>query len=91
MAGIKINSEVIDIYNQLRFGKGCMQYFSCKLSSDLSEVVIDHTGQPNASWEDMEATLPTNECRYVFFNFEFEQEGGKRYPSPQNNKNNNNK
>lgn len=55
MAGIRVNSEVVELYNQFRFGKGGMRFFTCKLSNDMTEVVLDSTGASNSSWEDMEA------------------------------------
>ena len=78
MTGIRVNSEVVELYNQFRFGKGGMRFFTCKLSDDMTEVVLDSTGASNSSWEDMEATLPKHECRYIFFHFNYEEEGGKR-------------
>jgi len=81
MAGVQVSSEAVNTYNQLRFGKGGMKYFTCKLSSDMTEVVVDTIGSSTASWEEMEAALPKNECRYVFFHFDYEHDGGKRYVS----------
>lgn len=73
-----MNSGVVDTYNQLRFGKQSMKYFTCKLSSDMREVIVDTVGSATASWEEMEATFPQNECRYAFFHFDYEEDGGKR-------------
>ncbi len=78
MAGITINETVVNKYNEMKFGKGGMKYFTCKLSDDLSEVVVDKEGSATSTWEEMEAQLPRNECRYVFFRFHYEHEGGKR-------------
>ena len=66
MTGIRVNSEVVELYNQFRFGKGGMRFFTCKLSDDMTEVVLDGTGSSSSSWEDMEETLPKNDCRYIF-------------------------
>ena len=75
MSGVAVDSDVI---TQLSFGKDGAKYFVVKLSADLSQMVMDHTSSTTASWEDMSAALPKNECRYVFFHFEYEEEGGKR-------------
>ena len=78
MAGIKVNGEVVDMYNQFRFGKGDVKFFTCKLTNDLTEVVLDSFGPSNSSWEDLESKLPRNDCRYAFCHFDYEEEGGKR-------------
>ncbi|KAI9084201.1 hypothetical protein K1719_033872 [Acacia pycnantha] len=35
------------------------------------EIVVDKVGNPNASYEDFTASLPSNECRYAIFDFDF--------------------
>jgi len=77
MAGVKINSEVLDQFNQLKFSNK-LPFFTCKLSQDLSEVVVDHMAQSGASWTELDAFLPEDDCRYAVFNFDYEQEGSKR-------------
>lgn len=78
MSGVEVHGDVVNNYNQLRFGKESMKYFTVKLSADLSQMVMDEVGSSTASWEDMTTTLPKDQCRYVFFHFEYEEEGGKR-------------
>jgi len=77
MAGIKINQEVVDQFNQLKFSNK-LPFFTCKLSQDLSEVVVDHMAESGASWTELETCLPDDDCRYAVFNFHYEQEGSKR-------------
>jgi len=77
MSGIRISDEVMDHYNQLRFGRE-MRFFTCKLSNDLTEVVVDKTGGSDSQWNDLVSFMPGRDCRYGFFNFDFEKEGGKR-------------
>jgi len=77
MAGIGISSEVVDYFNQLKFSNK-MRFFTCKLSNDLSEVVVENSAPTESSWADLEASLPANECRYAVFNFDYESEGAPR-------------
>ncbi|KAK4283085.1 hypothetical protein QN277_000080 [Acacia crassicarpa] len=35
------------------------------------EIVVDKVGNPKASYEDFTASLPSNECRYAIFDFDF--------------------
>ena len=58
MSGVAVDSDVI---TQLSFGKDGAKYFVVKLSADLSQMVMDHTGSTTASWEDMSSALPKNE------------------------------
>lgn len=79
MAGITVSDEVVNQFNQMKFAKGGVKYFTCKLSSDMTEVIVDTLGSSNATWEEMESQLPRQECRYIFFHFDYEgSEGGKR-------------
>ena len=78
MAGIKVSEEVVNKFNEMKFVRGGMKYITCKLSNDLTEVVVDAKGASTATWEDMESQLTRNECRYIFFNFDYEEDEGKR-------------
>lgn len=77
MAGIKVNSEVVELYNRFRFSKGELRFFTCKLSEDMTEVVLDATAPITSTWEDMESTLPKNDCRYIFYHFDYDLQGGE--------------
>ena len=78
MAGIAVAPEVVDKFNHLKFGKD-MKFFTAKLSDDFTQVVVDQIGSASATWEDLEAVLPRNDCRYAFFHFDYEEEGALRY------------
>jgi len=52
------------------------KYIIYKISNDLTEIVIDSTG--DLDYEDFLGVLPEEECRWAIYDFEYEKEGAGR-------------
>jgi len=39
-------------------------------------VIVDKTAPPNSTYDDFVASLPTNDCRYAVYDFEYQAEDG---------------
>ncbi|KAJ3441970.1 cofilin/actin-depolymerizing factor homolog-related [Anaeramoeba flamelloides] len=77
MTGISTNDDCIEAYNDLKLNKK-YRYVIFKLNDNDDEIVIDQTGDTNATYDDFTACLPSNECRYAVFDYEFDVEGQTR-------------
>jgi len=55
-----------------------LRYALFKLSADQKEVIVDLTAPPSASYDDFVKHLPSNDCRYAVYDFEYEAEGAQR-------------
>ncbi|MBD4020705.1 hypothetical protein GUI04_17265, partial [Xanthomonas citri pv. citri] len=42
-----------------------------KIQDKTHEVVVEKLGQPNESYKDLQNNLPSNECRYAVYDFDF--------------------
>ncbi|KAJ0970198.1 hypothetical protein J5N97_023075 [Dioscorea zingiberensis] len=42
-----------------------------KIDEAIQQVTVERLGQPNESYDDFTAALPSNECRYAVFDFDF--------------------
>eukprot|EP01087_Luapelamoeba_hula_P020572 TRINITY_DN7041_c0_g2_i1.p1 TRINITY_DN7041_c0_g2~~TRINITY_DN7041_c0_g2_i1.p1 ORF type:complete len:137 (+),score=24.86 TRINITY_DN7041_c0_g2_i1:110-520(+) len=77
MSGIAIADEVVHKFNELKLAHNT-RYLIFKMSDNLTEVVLEKTGAPTATWENFTADLPRDDCRYGIFDFEYEKDGGRR-------------
>jgi len=77
-SGAGVADECISKYQELKLGHA-YRFIIYKLSDDNSQVVIDQTAPPTASYDDFKKSLPPNDCRYAVYDFEFTAtEGGLR-------------
>ena len=54
----------------------CSQYIIFKITDDKKNIVIDCTGEKNASFEEFCSKLPGNECRYAVLDIEVSTKSG---------------
>jgi len=76
-SGIAIHDDCVHKFNELKLAHN-MRYVIFRMSDNLSQVVLEKTAPPTATWEDFERDLPRDDCRYGVFDFEYEKDGGKR-------------
>jgi len=77
-SGAGVSDECIQKYQELKLGHA-LKYIIFKLSDDFSQVIVEKTAPANASYDEFKAGLPSNDCRYAVFDFEFTaKEGGQR-------------
>jgi len=68
--GVKLADDCISHFNEFKLRK-TYGFLTFKLTDDLSQVVIDKTGAPSASYDEFLATLPANDCRYGVVNVNY--------------------
>jgi len=76
-SGVAVSDDVLNKYQELKLGHS-LRYALFKLSADQSEVIVDKTAPPSANYEAFVKDLPTNDCRYAVYDFEYEADGGQR-------------
>jgi len=74
-SGVAVNDNVVTKYNELKLGH-LFRYIIFKLNDSNTEIVVDKTAPPTATWEDFVKDLPKEDCRYAAYDFDFEVEGG---------------
>jgi cofilin len=76
-SGVAVSDDVLTKFQELKLGHS-LRYALFKLSPDHSQVVVDATAPPSATYENFVKALPANDCRYAIFDFEYEADGGNR-------------
>ncbi|XP_031487752.1 actin-depolymerizing factor 1 [Nymphaea colorata] len=51
--------------------KRTYRYVVFKIEEKQKQVIVETLGGPTESYEDFAASLPTNECRYAVYDFDF--------------------
>ncbi|KAG0466478.1 hypothetical protein HPP92_018058 [Vanilla planifolia] len=51
--------------------KRTYRFIIYKIEEKLKQVVVEKVGEPALTYEDFIATLPTDECRYAIFDYDF--------------------
>jgi cofilin len=58
--------------------KKAYKFIVYNMNSDNTKIVIESTGDANATYEDFMKAMPAKECRYAVVNYEFTVGEGKR-------------
>lgn len=51
--------------------KRTYRYIVFKIEEKQKQVMVEKVGEPTQSYEDFAASLPTDECRYAVYDFDF--------------------
>ncbi|URD89253.1 actin-depolymerizing factor, partial [Musa troglodytarum] len=51
--------------------KRTYRFIVFKIDEKLKQVIVEKVGEPTLGYDDFAASLPTNECRYAIFDFDF--------------------
>jgi len=76
-SGVGVSDDVLTKYQELKLGHS-LRYALFKLNGDQSEVVVDTSAPPSATYDDFVKCLPANDCRYAVYDFEYDADGGVR-------------
>ena len=78
-SGVTVNSDVLSQYQELKLGKKT-RFLIFSLSKDLSEVVVVPTegNGASATYEDFLTHLPSDQCRWAIFDYEYKLDDGSR-------------
>ena len=52
------------------------KYIVFTLSKDLTEIVVEKTGEPTSTYDEFLGTLPEAECRWAVYDFDYKREDG---------------
>jgi cofilin len=77
MSGIAVSDDCVQKFNELKLGHQ-HRYVTFKMNATNTEVVVEHVGGPNATYDDFKSQLPERDCRYAIFDYEFQVDGGQR-------------
>ncbi|KAL3498823.1 hypothetical protein ACH5RR_041555 [Cinchona calisaya] len=69
-SGMAVNDECKLKFLELK-SKRNYRYIVFKIEENNQQVKIEKLGRPNESYDDFTASLPTNECRYAVYDFDF--------------------
>ncbi|KAF9950056.1 cofilin [Mortierella alpina] len=75
-SGIAVNSECIDVFQSLKIGKK-VKYIIYKLSDDKKSIVVEKQSAAG-SYDEFTSDLPSDDCRYAVFDFEYKVADGDR-------------
>jgi len=75
-SGISPNDKCLNDYQDLKL-RHKYKYIIYNLGDDKTEIVVEKTSTA-LHYDDFLSDLPEAECRWAVYDFEYEQEGGKR-------------
>ncbi|KAG0563329.1 hypothetical protein KC19_8G022300 [Ceratodon purpureus] len=56
--------------------KKAFRFIVFKLDEKVKQITVEKLGGPDATYEELVASLPENECRYAVYDFEFTAKDG---------------
>ena len=68
--GVTTSDECATVFNEFKLGNS-LRYLVFKLSDNLEEVVVEHQGARDATYESFLEHFPENDCRYAVYNVEY--------------------
>jgi cofilin len=69
-SGMAVNDECKQKFMELK-AKRQHRYIIFKIEEGKKEVLVEKTGEPSTSYDDFAADLPSDECRYAVFDYDF--------------------
>jgi len=77
-SGVAVNDEIVTKFTELKLGHQ-HRFLIFKLNDTNTEVVLEKSGPPSATYDEFVACMPANDCRYGIFDLAFTAEdGGQR-------------
>lgn len=69
-SGMAVNDDCKLKFLELK-AKRTYRFIVFKIDEKLKQVIVETLGEPNLTYDDFTASLPTNECRYAIYDFDF--------------------
>ena len=77
MAGIGLNDEVTATFNDFKLNHK-YKYVIFRMNPEMTEVIVEKTGEKDKTYEDFVNDLPAKEARYAVYDLEYETPDGLR-------------
>ena len=71
-SGVPHSADLIEKFNAMKLSKE-FKFLICKIENE-AEIVVEHAGAPDASYEDCKNLLPPDEPRFVIFDYDLKIE-----------------
>tara|TARA_R110002050_G_scaffold108465_7_gene219132 strand:+ start:1145 stop:1399 length:255 start_codon:yes stop_codon:yes gene_type:complete len=68
-SGIAVTDEVVSTFNAIKMGHK-HKYAIFRINPECTEVVVEKVAD-QGTYEEFQASLPSNGCRYVIYDFDF--------------------
>ncbi|KAH9924295.1 recombinant Actophorin, partial [Epithele typhae] len=76
-SGVGVNAQCLSVYEELKLGKAKKPKFVVfTLAKDLTEIIVEKTGEQTSTYDEFIASLPEAECRWAVYDFEYKREDG---------------
>ncbi|XP_064938009.1 actin-depolymerizing factor 7-like [Musa acuminata AAA Group] len=69
-SGMAVNDDCKLKFLELK-AKRTYRFIVFKIDEKQKEVVVETVGEPSSNYDDFAAALPTDECRYAIYDFDF--------------------
>ncbi|URE13540.1 ADF [Musa troglodytarum] len=69
-SGMAVNDDCKLKFLELK-AKRTYRFIIFKIDEKQKQVVVEKLGEPNLTYDDFTTSLPTNECRYAIYDFDF--------------------
>ncbi|KAF9177758.1 cofilin [Haplosporangium sp. Z 767] len=75
-SGVQVDPACIEAFQSLKLGKK-FKYVIYKLSADNTSIVVEKQAE-SGSYDDFVAELPSADCRWAVYDFDFKTKDGDR-------------
>ncbi|CAL9769496.1 unnamed protein product [Musa acuminata subsp. burmannicoides] len=69
-SGMAVNDDCKLKFLELK-AKRTYRFIVFKIDEKSKQVIVEKVGEPTLGYDDFAASLPTNECRYAIYDFDF--------------------
>ncbi|XP_020693509.1 actin-depolymerizing factor-like [Dendrobium catenatum] len=69
-SGLAVDDECKLRFLELKTRR-CFRFIVFKIEEKAMQITVERLGQPEESYEDFTKSLPTDECRYAVYDFDF--------------------
>jgi len=76
-SGVAVAQDCVQAYSDLKLGHK-YRYFVMRINDNQTEVIVEKTADPNATYDDFLKDLPATECRYAVYDLDYETKDGRK-------------
>ncbi|XP_037436857.1 actin-depolymerizing factor 3-like [Triticum urartu] len=73
VSGVAVNEECVKVFQELRAERK-HRFVVYKMDDDAQQVVVDKVGALDATFDDLAAAMPADDCRYAVYDLDFVSE-----------------
>ncbi|KAG9396065.1 ADF/Cofilin/Destrin [Carpediemonas membranifera] len=74
MSGVSVGEACVKIYEEMKMSRK-YKYATFRVNEDLTEIIPDAVGEPDADFEEFVSKFPEKDARYGILDVDYEDDG----------------